>query len=92
MPALTSTLVHYMVIVSFSSPILPVKPVFTPPILDQEAQDKVRDKAQGRGLLYPDTFSEERLLFLPPATSVLLVVFSRNHNVRLSHVFQDSHP
>ncbi|PPQ84052.1 hypothetical protein CVT26_013955, partial [Gymnopilus dilepis] len=32
------------------------------------------------GLLYPDTFSEERLGFLPAATSVLLVVFSRNHN------------
>ena len=48
---------------------------------DQAAQDKVRDKAQGRGLLYPDTFSEERLGFLPAATSVLLVVFSRNHNV-----------
>ncbi|KAG5636744.1 hypothetical protein H0H81_007002 [Sphagnurus paluster] len=47
---------------------------------NQEAQDKVRDKASGRGLLYPDTFSEERLLFLPPATSVLLVLFSRNHN------------
>ncbi|KDR73404.1 hypothetical protein GALMADRAFT_142500 [Galerina marginata CBS 339.88] len=47
---------------------------------NQVAQDKVRDKEQGRGLLYPDTFSEERLLFLPPATSVLLVVFSRNHN------------
>ncbi|KAG6917742.1 hypothetical protein DXG01_001280 [Tephrocybe rancida] len=47
---------------------------------NQAAQDKVRDKAAGRGLLYPDTFSEERLLFLPPATSVLLVLFSRNHN------------
>ncbi|GLB40814.1 putative heme peroxidase [Lyophyllum shimeji] len=47
---------------------------------NQTAQDKVRDKAAGRGLLYPDTFSEERLLFLPPATSVLLVLFSRNHN------------
>ncbi|KAF9553362.1 heme peroxidase [Agrocybe pediades] len=47
---------------------------------NQAAQDKVRDKAQGRGLLYPDAFSEERLLFLPPATSVLLVLFSRNHN------------
>ncbi|KAG5644791.1 hypothetical protein DXG03_007612 [Asterophora parasitica] len=46
----------------------------------QEAQDKVRDKAAGRGLLFPDTFSEERLLFLPPTTSVLLVLFSRNHN------------
>ncbi|KAG6915284.1 hypothetical protein DXG01_012306 [Tephrocybe rancida] len=47
---------------------------------NQAAQDKVRDKASGRGLLFPDTFSEERLLFLPPATSVLLVLFSRNHN------------
>ncbi|KAF8066489.1 heme peroxidase [Lyophyllum atratum] len=46
----------------------------------QTAQDKVRDKAAGRGLLFPDAFSEERLMFLPPATSVLLVLFSRNHN------------
>jgi len=91
MPALISTLVQYMVIVSFSSSLTSKTRVY-PPILDQEAQDKVRDKAQGRGLLYPDTFSEERLLFLPPATSVLLVIFSRNHNVRLSHVFQNSHP
>ncbi|KAH9481020.1 Psi-producing oxygenase A [Psilocybe cubensis] len=47
---------------------------------NQTAQDKVRDKSRGRGLLYPDTFSEERLTFLVPATSVLLVLFSRNHN------------
>ncbi|KAG6916804.1 hypothetical protein DXG01_005269 [Tephrocybe rancida] len=47
---------------------------------NQAAQDKVRDKFAGRGLLYPDTFAEERLLFLPPASSVLLVLFSRNHN------------
>jgi linoleate 10R-lipoxygenase len=47
---------------------------------NQAAQDKVRDKAAGRGLLYPDTFSEERLTFLPPASSALLVLFSRNHN------------
>jgi linoleate 10R-lipoxygenase len=48
---------------------------------DQAAHDLVRDKVSGRGLLYPDTFSEERLSFLPPAASVLLVLFSRNHNV-----------
>ncbi|TFK61201.1 heme peroxidase [Pluteus cervinus] len=46
----------------------------------QDSQDQVRDKASGRGLLYPDTFSEERLLFLPPTASVLLVILSRNHN------------
>ena len=49
--------------------------------VDQTAQDLVRDKVSGRGVLYPDTFSEERLTFLPPAASVLLVLFSRNHNV-----------
>ncbi|KAF5372318.1 hypothetical protein D9615_009241 [Tricholomella constricta] len=47
---------------------------------NQAAQDKVRDKSAGRGFLFPDTFSEERLLFAPPATSALLVIFSRNHN------------
>ena len=62
---------------------------------DQAAQDKVRDKAVGCGLLYPDTFSEERLTFLPPASSALLVLFSRNHNVRLHllrHVYMSHHP
>lgn len=47
---------------------------------NQATQDGVRDKSKGRGLLYPDTFAEERLLFLPPASSALLVLFSRNHN------------
>ncbi|KAG1795206.1 heme peroxidase [Suillus plorans] len=46
---------------------------------DQETQDKVRNK-DGRGLLHPDVFAEDRLLFLPPAVCVLLVLFSRNHN------------
>ncbi|KNZ76883.1 Psi-producing oxygenase C [Termitomyces sp. J132] len=45
-----------------------------------DTQDKVRDKALGRGLLFPDTFSEERLLFVQPVANVLLVLFSRNHN------------
>ncbi|KAG0693724.1 heme peroxidase [Suillus ampliporus] len=46
---------------------------------DQETQDKVRIK-EGRGLLHPDVFAEDRLLLLPPAVCVLLVLFSRNHN------------
>lgn len=48
---------------------------------DQEMQDRVRIK-EGRGLLHPDVFAEDRLLFLPPAVCVLLVLFNRNHNVR----------
>lgn len=52
--------------------------------VDQAEQNAVRDKSKGRGLLYPDTFSEARLSFLPPATSVLLILFARNHNVRVA--------
>ena len=35
----------------------------------------------GRGMIHPDTFVEARLLLLPPAVCVLLVLFNRNHNV-----------
>ncbi|KAI0640160.1 heme peroxidase [Trametes polyzona] len=48
--------------------------------VSQEDQDAVRDKASGRGLLYPDAFHEDRLIFVPPAATALLVLFSRNHN------------
>ncbi|PBK94272.1 hypothetical protein ARMGADRAFT_1098950 [Armillaria gallica] len=43
-------------------------------------QDQVHDKEKGHGLLYPNTFSEECLIFIPPMASALLVIFSRNHN------------
>jgi linoleate 10R-lipoxygenase len=46
---------------------------------NQAEQDAVRLK-DGRGLLYPDVFSEGRLVFLPPASGALLVLFNRNHN------------
>lgn len=45
----------------------------------KETLDKIR-VGDGRGLLQPDTFAEDRLLLLPPAVCVLLVLFSRNHN------------
>ncbi|PFH53338.1 hypothetical protein AMATHDRAFT_187988 [Amanita thiersii Skay4041] len=48
--------------------------------IDTNSQDSVRDKASGRGLLYPDAFPEDRLAFCPPTTSALLVLFNRNHN------------
>ena len=47
----------------------------------QADQDKIRLR-DGRGLLYPDAFAEDRLLLLPPAVCALLVLFNRNHNVR----------
>ncbi|KAI0752622.1 heme peroxidase [Daedaleopsis nitida] len=47
---------------------------------NQTEQDAVRDRVSGLGLLYPDAFSEDRLIFVPPAATALLVLFSRNHN------------
>ncbi|KAJ7833862.1 heme peroxidase [Mycena olivaceomarginata] len=47
---------------------------------NQYMQNLVRDKRRGRGLLYPDTFAEERLVLVPPAATALLVLFNRNHN------------
>src|ERR1700753_1953285 len=44
-----------------------------------ETQMSVRD-ASGLGHLKPDCFAEYRLLFLPPAASVVLVLLNRNHN------------
>jgi linoleate 10R-lipoxygenase len=50
----------------------------------QEDQDKIRDQdRKGYGLLYPDVFAEDRLMLLPPQCCCLLVLFNRNHNVRL---------
>ena len=46
-----------------------------------ETLNKIRVH-DGRGLLLPDTFAEDRLMLLPPAVCVLLVLFNRNHNVR----------
>ena len=86
-PVPISTSVHCMVIVSlpqFASHALVVYNF----LLDQRAQDTVRDKASGRGLLFPDTFAEERLQFLPPATGALLVIFARNHNFICERLLQ----
>jgi linoleate 10R-lipoxygenase len=48
---------------------------------NKEALGKI-NVHDGRGLLHPDTFAEDRLLLLPPAVGTLLVLFNRNHNVR----------
>ncbi|KAJ6515136.1 linoleate diol synthase [Mycena vitilis] len=54
---------------------------------NQAEQDRVRNK-DGRGMLYPDVFAEDRLLLLPPAVCVLLVLFSRNHNYIAKKIFE----
>jgi hypothetical protein len=49
---------------------------------NEETLNKIRVR-DGRGLILPDTFAEDRLLLLPPAVCALLVLFNRNHNVRV---------
>ncbi|KAJ4469566.1 linoleate diol synthase [Lentinula aciculospora] len=53
---------------------------------NQETQNRVRRK-EGLGLLHPDVFAEDRLLLLPPAVCVLLVLFNRNHNYIAKKIF-----
>lgn len=43
--------------------------------------DSVRRK-DGSGKLWDDVFADSRLLFMPPASCVLLILLNRNHNVR----------
>ncbi|KAG9085890.1 hypothetical protein FRC07_013262, partial [Ceratobasidium sp. 392] len=45
----------------------------------QEDQDSVR-RWDGTGRLKEDVFTENRLLFMPPAVCTVLVLFCRNHN------------
>jgi linoleate 10R-lipoxygenase len=53
---------------------------------EKEVQSVRRKDSEGRpdgtGRLYEDVFADGRLLLMTPATCALLVVFSRNHNVR----------
>ncbi|KAI0094227.1 heme peroxidase [Irpex rosettiformis] len=48
--------------------------------INQDQQDLVRNKAEGRGYMWKDAFAEDRLILVPPAASALLVIFNRNHN------------
>ncbi|KAF9047120.1 heme peroxidase [Hymenopellis radicata] len=54
---------------------------------NQNEQDRVR-KHDGYGLMHNDVFAENRLLLLPPACSVLLVLFCRNHNFIAKKLFE----
>ena len=47
----------------------------------------MRDRSSGRGYLWPDCFAEDRLVLVPPASTALLVIFSRNHNVSRGSFF-----
>jgi hypothetical protein len=35
----------------------------------------------GTGKIWADTFADGRLLYMPPASAALLILFNRNHNV-----------
>lgn len=49
--------------------------------VNESESDLVRAK-DGRGMLSPDCFYENRIMYLSPAVSALLILWNRNHNVR----------
>ncbi|KAF8603914.1 heme peroxidase [Ceratobasidium sp. AG-I] len=53
---------------------------------NQEDQDSVR-RWDGTGRMKEDVFTENRLLFLPPAICTILVLFCRNHNFIVRKLF-----
>lgn len=48
----------------------------------QDVVNSVR-KLDGTGRLHEDVFADPRLINMPPAVGVLLILFNRNHNVSL---------
>ncbi|KZT41589.1 heme peroxidase [Sistotremastrum suecicum HHB10207 ss-3] len=50
----------------------------------------IRHEALGRGTIQPNTFSDNRVLLLPPAASVILVLFNRNHNYIANRLLEEN--
>lgn len=48
-------------------------------------------RLDGSGKIWNDTFTDSRLLFMPPSVCALLIIFSRNHNVS-SLLILEVHP
>ncbi|BGP18046.1 hypothetical protein JCM10213_008418 [Rhodosporidiobolus nylandii] len=54
---------------------------------NNEAEQKtVRTFEQGK--LFPDVIASSRLFFMPPSVVALLVIFNRNHNYIVEHLFK----
>ncbi|KAF5376137.1 hypothetical protein D9615_007704 [Tricholomella constricta] len=65
-----------------TSPTLDLSPLYG--VNDMES-DLIRAK-DGRGMLSPDCFYDDRATFLPSAVSALLVLWNRNHNYIARHL------
>ncbi|KAF7973363.1 hypothetical protein HWV62_15541 [Athelia sp. TMB] len=59
-----------------TSPYLDLSPLYG---VNEEETNSIRVK-DGRGMLAPDCFSENRSLFLNPTITALLILWNRNHN------------
>jgi hypothetical protein len=50
------------------------------PLYGSSVEDQKKVRKMSRGLLWPDTFHERRLLAQPPGVNIMLVMYSRFHN------------
>ncbi|KZT22377.1 heme peroxidase [Neolentinus lepideus HHB14362 ss-1] len=69
-----------------TSPYLDLSPLYGN---SREDQSYVRSM-DGRGMLSPDCFFEDRLLFLTPAVQALLILWNRNHNYIASRLLSNN--
>lgn len=66
-----------------TSPYLDLSPLYGP----KKSNEGELRKMDGRGMLHPDCYFEDRVWLLTPAAKVLLVLWNRNHNVSLPDSF-----
>ncbi|KAF7590130.1 hypothetical protein BBP40_003243 [Aspergillus hancockii] len=50
------------------------------PLYGSSLEDQLKVRSMERGLLKPDTFSEKRLIGMPPGVNAILVMYNRFHN------------
>ncbi|KAF7625730.1 prostaglandin G/H synthase 2/cyclooxygenase 2, pgh2/cox2 [Aspergillus flavus] len=50
------------------------------PLYGSSLEDQMKVRTKVRGLLKPDTFSEKRLIGMPPGVNAILVMYNRFHN------------
>jgi linoleate 10R-lipoxygenase len=80
---------HENVNINATSPYFDLAPLYGH---NEETVNRIRWRTKGRGRIFPDSFAEDRLMLLPPAVGVLLVLFSRNHNYIANKLFEiDEH-
>ncbi|GAA5912247.1 hypothetical protein JCM6882_005206 [Rhodosporidiobolus microsporus] len=58
------------------------------PLYGNNADEQKTVRSFEQGKLFPDVIASNRLFFMPPAVVALLVMFNRNHNYIVHHLYE----